>query len=123
MTVVFTSTAQRVSPEQRKNTTVKQWIVRSQGATPELDNVATYDELGRKIEEIEYASYGQKERIVYEYEGTSNRVVRQIEYNDKNKVARIKKIEYNDDGTRKAVYVYTPKGHLKFTKTYEYIKR
>lgn len=116
-----TTLAQRVNPEVRKNSVVKQWIQSAKGtAAPFLDNVATYDSKGRKIEETEYASYGQKERLVYEYEGDSDRCTRIIEYDDKNRVVRIKKIEYNENGTRKAVFTYSPKGQLKATKTYEY---
>ena len=106
--------------ERKKNLVVKEWNTKTGSSTPYLDNVVTYDEQGRKIEEIEYASYGQKKRIVYEYEGTSQKCTRQIEYDDKNHVSRIKKYEYNDDGTRKAQYNYKPNGKLESTKTFEY---
>ena len=106
--------------ERKKNLTVKEWNLRAGSKTPYLDNVVTYDALGRKIEEIEYASYGQKKRIVYEYEGTSTRCTRQIEYDDKNHVTRIKKFEYNEDGTRAKQYTYRPDGKLESTKTFEY---
>ena len=57
--------------ERKKNLVVKEWNLRAGSRTPYLDNVVTYDEQGRKIEEIEYASYGQKKRVTYEYEGES----------------------------------------------------
>ncbi len=106
--------------ERKKNLVVKEWNLKSGTKTPYLDNSVTYDEQGRKIEEIEYASYGQKERVVYEYEGTSTKCTRQIEYDSKNHVKRIKKFEYNDDGTRKKQYNYKPDGKLESTKTFEY---
>ena len=106
--------------ERKKNLVIKEWNTKAGSTTPYLDNVATYDELGRKTEEIEYASYGQKSRTVYEYEGTSTKCSRQIEYDDKNRATRVKKFEYNDDGTRKAQYNYKPNGKLESTKTYEY---
>lgn len=109
--------------ERRRNLVVKEWNLRAGSKTPYLDNVVTYDELGRKIEEIEYASYGQKKRTVYEYEGTSTRCSRQIEYDDKNHVTRIKKYEYNEDGTRAKQYNYKPNGTLESTKTFEYSYR
>lgn len=109
--------------ERKKNLTVKEWNLRAGSKTPYLDNVVTYDALGRKIEEIEYASYGQKKRTVYEYEGTSTRCTRQIEYDDKNHVTRIKKFEYNEDGTRAKQYNYRPDGKLESTKTFEYSYR
>lgn len=107
--------------ERKKNLTVKEWNIKAGSTTPYLDNMVTYDEHGRKTEEIEYASYGQKYRTVYEYEGTSTKCSRQIEYNDKNHVTRIKKFEYNDDGTKKAQYNYKPNGKLESTKTFEYL--
>lgn len=106
--------------ERKKNLVVKEWNTKAGAKTPYLDNMVTYDELGRKIEEIEYASYGQKKRTVYEYEGTNTKCSRQIEYDDKNHVNRIKKFEYNKDGTRRVQYNYKPNGKLESTKTFEY---
>ncbi len=106
--------------ERKKNLVVKEWNTKVGSKTPYLDNMVTYDAMGRKIEEIEYASYGQKKRVVYEYEGNSTKCSRQVEYDDKNHAVRIKKFEYNDDGTRKAQYNYKPNGKLESTKTFEY---
>lgn len=106
--------------ERKKNLVVREWNTQTGSSTPYLDNIVTYDQLGRKIEEIEYASYGQKNRTVYEYEGNSLKCSRQIEYDDKNHVSRIKKFEYNEDGTKKAQYNYKPNGKLESTKTFEY---
>lgn len=106
--------------ERKKNLVVKEWNTKAGSSTPFLDNMVTYDEHGRKIEEIEYASYGQKKRTVYEYDGSSTKCSRQIEYDDKNHVSRIKKFEYNDDGTKKIQYNYKPNGKLESTKRFEY---
>lgn len=109
--------------ERKKNLVVKEWNLKAGSQTPFLDNVVTYDEMGRKIEEIEYASYGQKYRIVFEYEGKNTKCSREVEYNDKNKVVSIKKFEYNADGTKSKQYTYLPNGKLKSTKIYERITR
>lgn len=106
--------------ERKKNLVVKEWNTKAGSTTHYLDNMVTYDELGRKIEEIEYASYGQKKRITYSYEGTSNKCKEQVEYDDKNRPVRIKQFEYNDDGTRKLQKNYKPNGKLESTKTFEY---
>lgn len=106
--------------ERKKNLVVKEWNTKAGTSTPYLDNIVTYDELGRKIEEIEYASYGQKKRVTYEYEGSSPKCSRQVEYDDKNHAVRVKKFEYNVDGTRKAQYNYSPKGKLESSKMFEY---
>lgn len=120
--------SQQVSPaaaekrEQRKNMTIKEWNTNVGSKVPFLDHVTTYDEYGRKIEEIEYTTYGQKERVVSEYgpEPTS-KCIRDIVYNDRDRVQRIRKYEYYEDGTKKKQYNYYPNGKLESVKNYEYI--
>ena len=130
LTVTLGAFAQQVSDatvvkrENRRGMTVKEWntIVGSKRAF--LDRVTTYDSLGRKIEEIEYASYGQKWRVVSEYPAGSDitaKVLREIEYNDRDKVVRIRKFEYNPDGSKKRQLNYYPNGKLESVKTYETI--
>lgn len=104
----------------RRNVVVRQWKVKSGKQTRQLDHQSTFDSLGRKVEEIEYASYGQKERIVTEYEGNTKRISREVVYDDKDKVRRIRKYEYNANGTKKKQYNYKPDGKLSSTKEYEY---
>ena len=106
--------------ERKKNLVVKEWNTRAGSTTHYLDNMVTYDELGRKIEEIEYASYGQKKRTTYSYEGNSTLCKEQVDYDSKNKPVRIKHFEYNENGTRKKQYNYKPNGKLESTKTFEY---
>ena len=87
--------------ENRRGMVLKEWNTPVGARMPFLDHVTTYDSLGRKIEEIEYASYGQKSRVVSEYPANSDvtaKVTREIEYNDRDKVVRIRKFEYNEDG-------------------------
>ena len=112
--------------ENRKGMVLKEWNTAAGDKRAFLDRVTTYDELGRKIEEIEYASYGQKWRVVFEYPANSDitaKVVREIEYNDRDKVTRIKKYEYNDDGSKKCQKNYYPNGKLDSVKTYEYVPK
>jgi len=104
--------------ERRQNRVVKEF--NTEGNRKWMDRLSVWDPLGRKIEDIEYASYGQKERVVSEYEGDDFKVVREIVYNDKNKVFRIRKFEYNPDGTKKKQYNYLPNGKLYSTKVFEY---
>ncbi|MBS7291637.1 MAG: hypothetical protein MSH61_06275 [Bacteroidales bacterium] len=104
----------------RRNLTVKQWNTDAKTKTRWLDRVTTYDHEGRKIEEIEYASYGQKWRQTYEY-GANGRVVKEVEYDDRNKPVYIRKYEWNEDGTKKKQYNYAPNGKLLTIKVFEYI--
>lgn len=106
--------------EGRKNLTVKEWNTDAKTKTRWLDRVTTYDAEGRKIEQIEYASYGQKWRETYEY-GEHGRIVREVEYDDRDKPKSIRKYEYNSDGTKKKQYNYAPNGRLQTIKVFEYV--
>ena len=112
--------------ENRRGMVLKEWNTAVGAKMPFLDHVTTYDALGRKIEEIEYASYGQKSRVVSEYPPDSDitaKVVREIEYNDRDKVVRIRKFEYNDDGTKSRQLNYYPNGKLESVKVFEYVAK
>ena len=112
--------------DNRRGMVLKEWNTAAGSKRDFLDRVTTNDELGRKIEEIEYASYGQKWRVVYEYPANSDitaKVLREIEYNDRDKVSRIKKYAYNEDGSKKCQKNYYPNGKLESVKTYEYVPK
>lgn len=104
----------------RKNLTIKEWNTDSRSKKRWLDRVTTYDNQGRKIEQIEYASYGQKWRETYEY-GDNGRIVREVEYDDRDKPKSVKVYEYNTDGSKKKQYKYNPNGKLETVKIFEYI--
>ncbi|MBO2523763.1 MAG: hypothetical protein CW336_07965 [Bacteroidetes bacterium] len=132
LALVIPAFSQQVSPEtlikrqKRKGLTIKEWNTAVGSKQAFLDHVTTYDSLGRKIEEIEYASYGQKSRVVCEYVDPldpASKVLREIEYNDRDKVTRIKKYEYNEDGSKKRQLNYYPNGKLESVKEYELIFR
>lgn len=112
--------------QHRQGMTVKEWNTPVGSKQAFLDHVTTYDSLGRKIEEIEYASYGQKSRVVSEYPAGSDvtaKVTREIEYNDRDRVVRIRKFEYYPDGTKKRQLNYYPSGKLESVKEFEYIPK
>lgn len=106
--------------EKRKNLTIKEWNTDAKTRTRWLDHLTIYDDQGRKIEEIEYASYGQKERITYEY-APGGKIDKEVVYDDRNKPVRVRKYEYNEDGTKKKQYNYLPNGRLFSVKIFEYI--
>ena len=112
--------------ENRKGMVLKEWNTAAGDKRAFLDRVTTYDQFGRKIEEIEYASYGQKWRVVSEYPANSDitaKVVREIEYNDRDKVVRIRKFEYDEDGAKVRQLNYYPNGKLESVKTFEYVPK
>jgi len=130
--ISFGAMAQSVSDatiakrENRKGMVLKEWNTAAGDKRAFLDRVTTYDQFGRKIEEIEYASYGQKWRVVSEYPENSDitaKVVREIEYNDRDKVVRIRKFEYDEDGSKVRQLNYYPNGKLESVKTYEYVPK
>ena len=115
-----------IKRENRRGMTIKEWNTVAGSKRAFLDRVTTYDSLGRKIEEIEYASYGQKWRVVSEYPAGSDitaKVSREIEYNDRDKVVRIRKYEYDEDGAKVRQYNYYPNGKLESVKTFEYVPK
>ena len=130
--ISFGAMAQSVSDatiakrENRRGMVLKEWNTAAGDKRAFLDRVTTYDAMGRKIEEIEYASYGQKWRVVSEYPENSDssaKVVREIEYNDRDKVVRIRKFEYDEDGSKVRQLNYYPNGKLESVKTYEYVPK
>lgn len=106
--------------ERRKNLMIKEWNTDAKTKTRWLDRTTVYDAEGRKIEETEYASYGQKWRETYEY-GENGRVEKEVQYDDRNKPKRVVRYEYNSDGTKKRQYNYAPNGKLETVKVFEYI--
>ena len=114
-----------VSPEtlakraKRKNMTLKEWNTDAASRTKWLDHLTVYDAEGRKVEEIEYAVYGQVWRVVTEYD-EQGQVSREVEYDGKNRPVRIRKYEYNDNGTKHKQYNYLPNGKLYSVKVFEY---
>ncbi len=132
LAIGFGAMAQSVSEstiakrENRRGMVLKEWNTAAGDKRAFLDRVTTYDAMGRKIEEIEYASYGQKWRVVSEYPENSDisaKVVREIEYNDRDKVVRIRKFEYDEDGSKVRQLNYYPNGKLESVKTYEYVPK
>jgi hypothetical protein len=107
--------------EKRKNLTVKEWNTDSKTKARWLDHVKVYDSQGRCIEEIEYASYGQRSRVTSTYDDVTGKVVEEVEYNDRNRPVRIRKYEWNEDGTKAKQYNYLPNGKLYSVKVFEYI--
>ena len=107
--------------ERHKNLTVKEWNTDEKTKTRWLDRIKVYDDQGRCVEEIEYATYGQKWRVTSKYDDVTGKVVEEVEYNDRNRPVRIRKYEWNADGTKAKQYNYLPNGKLYSVKVYEYI--
>ena len=121
LAVVCASAQTQPQALSKKNLVVKEWNTDARGAGKRLDHQTTYNADGKKIEEIEYNADGQKWRKRYEYAG--DKCVKEMVYNDRNKLVSIKKFEYNELGKKKVQYNYDAKGKLLTIKTFEYISR
>ncbi|MDR1737731.1 MAG: hypothetical protein LBR66_02795 [Candidatus Symbiothrix sp.] len=103
----------------RKNLVVKEMNTDAKGKRQWIDHLTVWDENGFKLEEIEYAVYGQRERITYEYDATG-KCIRENVYNDKNKLYRIRKYEYLPNGRKHKQFNINPDGKLYSIKVYDY---
>ena len=104
----------------KKNLVIKEWNTDAKSKHRVLDHQTTYNADGKKVEEIEYNSSGQKWRKRYEY-NAAGKVSRELVYDEKNKLQVVKKFEYNEFGRKKSQYTYDAKGKLKTMKVFEYI--
>lgn len=113
--------AQDTAPKiNKKNLVIKEWKTDARSGAKMLDHVTTFNADGRKAEETEYNSDGQKWRKRYEY-GPNGKVSRELVYDERNRLVNIKKIEYNEFDRKEVQYTYDAKGKLKSIKNYEYI--
>ena len=113
------TTGQKIN---KKNLVIKEWNTDPRSGKKVLDHVTTYDADGKKIEEIEYNSEGQKWRKRFEYApGAEGKCVKESVYNERNRLETVKKYEYNEFGRKKTQYNYNAKGKLLTIKVFEYI--
>ena len=112
--------AQEAAKINKKNLVIKEWNTDPKGGNKVLDHITTFSSEGKKVEEIEYSTNGQKWRKRFEY-GPDGRVSRELVYDDRNKLQTYKKFEFNEFGKKKIQYTYNPKGQLISIKHYEYI--
>jgi hypothetical protein len=99
---------------------IKEWNTDVRTNAKVLDHITTYNAEGKKIEEIEYAGKVQKWRKRYEYD-TAGKQVKELVYDERNRLVNMKKFEYNEFGRKKMTYTYDAKGKLTTTKFYEYL--
>lgn len=106
----------------KKNLVIKEWNTNAKGTNKVLDHVTTYNAEGRKLEEIEYTSDGQKWRKRYEY-GPDGKLSTEYVYDGRNRLQTYKKFEFNELGKKRIQYTYNAKGKLLGIKQFEYIAR
>ena len=112
--------AQEAAKINKKNLVIKEWKTDPKGNNKTLDHITTFNAEGRKIDEIEYNSDGQKWRKRYEY-GADGKLSKELVYDGRNRLQTYKKFEFNEFGRKKIQYTYNAKGKLISIKQYEYI--
>ena len=112
--------AQEAQKINKKNLVIKEWNTDPKGGNKVLDHMTTFSAEGKKIEEIEYGSSGQKWRKRFEY-GPEGKVSRELVYDEHNRLQTYKKFEYNEFNRKKVQYTYNAKGKLLSIKHYEYL--
>jgi hypothetical protein len=112
--------AQEQPQMNKKNLVVKEWNTDPKGGHKVLDHVTTYNAEGKKIEEIEYNTDGQKWRKRFDYDATG-RLIKEYVYDHHNRLQTYKTFEFNEFAKKKVQYTYNPKGKLLSIKQYEYI--
>ena len=111
--------AQETPKINKKNLVIKEWNTDVRTNAKVLDHVTTFNPDGKKVEEIEYGSSGQKWRKRFEY-GPDGRVSKEMLYDERNRLVNYKTFEYNEFGRKKTQYTYNPKGKLLTVKVFEY---
>ncbi len=112
--------AQEPQKMNKKNLVIKEWNTDPKGGNKVLDHVTTFSPEGKKMEETEYGSDGQKWRKRFEY-GPDGKVSRELVYDNRNRLQTYKTFEWNEFGRKKVQYTYNAKGKLLSIKQYEYL--
>ncbi len=112
--------AQEAPKINKKNLVIKEWNTDPKGSSKILDHVTTFSAEGKKIEEIEYNSDGQKWRKRFEY-GPDGKLSKELVYDNRNRLQTYKTFEWNEFSRKKVQYTYSAKGKLLSIKQYEYI--
>lgn len=120
LTAVLPSLQAQDKKINKKNLVIKEWNADVKTNAKVLDHVTTYNADGKKIEEIEYTGKAQKWRKRYEYDAAGKQV-KELVYDERNRLVNMKKFEYNEFGRKKVTYTYDAKGKLTATKYYEYL--
>jgi len=112
--------AQEAQKINKKNLVIKEWNTDPKGTSKVLDHVTTFSAEGKKIEEIEYNSDGQKWRKRFEY-APDGKLSKELVYDNRNRLQTYKTFEWNEFSRKKVQYTYSAKGKLLSIKQYEYI--
>ena len=105
-----------------KNLTVKEWKTTPDGKKSWVDHIEVYNHKGQLISESEYSDYGRNLawRAEYEY-NAAGQLVREVVYNERNKISKVRKYEYDSKGACTRRLNYNANGTLNSYRKFEYI--
>lgn len=116
----FSAAAQDTQKIDKRNLVIKEWNTDVRSNARVLDHVTTYSTDGKKIEEIEYGSSGQKWRKTFKY-NDAGKCIEETVYDERNRLNSIKRFEYNEYGRKKTQTTYNARGKVVAVKNYEYL--
>ena len=104
-----------------KNLTVKEWKTTPDGKKSWVDHIEVYNQNGQLISESEYSDYGRNLawRAEYEY-NTAGQLVREVVYNERNKISKVRKFEYDSNGVCTRRLNYGANGILNSYRQFEF---
>ena len=104
-----------------KSLTVKEWKTTPDGKNSWVDHIEVYNENGQLISESEYGDFGRHLawRSEYEY-NAAGQLIKEIVYNERNKVSKVRKFEYDSNGVCTRRLNYNANGTLNSYRKFEY---
>ena len=112
----------RMAAQKGKSLTVKEWKTTPDGKNKWVDHVEVYNEKGQLIKEVEYGDFGR--HLAWRSEYTYNdagQVIMEVVYNERDKVSKVRKYEYDSNGVCTRRMNYNANGTLNSYRQFEYI--
>ena len=101
---------------------VNEWKTTPDGRKKWVDHVEIYDEMGRLVGQAEYSDFGTRlswrSEFVYNDKGQLDT---EYIYNERNKLSKVRKFEYDDNGVCVRRMNYGANGDLNSYRQFEFI--
>jgi hypothetical protein len=108
--------------KKQKTMTVKEWKTTPDGKNKWIDHTEVYNAQGQLVEEAEYSDFGRS--LAWRAEFTYNaggQLVMEVVYNERNKVSKVRKYEYDANGVCTRRLNYNANGTLNSYRQFEYL--
>lgn len=112
----------QMAKDAAKGMMVKEWKTTPDGKNKWVDHIEVYNDKGQLVAEYEYGDYGR--HLTWRSEYTYNdkgQLEKEVVYNERDKVQKVRKFEYDAQGVCTRRYNYAPNGMLNSYRQYEYI--